>query len=190
MIAVIAKNKLSWNIHRSDQGIGTLGYFYTTTDSFCAATIIIPDQASGHSHERLWRRDTWRSEAAPRQSRRGSVTLLTYQIGFVPHFGAVLTPIRIVAEANNYEREMEPTETEVNIQERGLEFSAPNPLGQPFRHDVWYVGTTQARGAKKSYSTGCERCLKSSEKSQRAHRRGGKITVPEIRLLPGGWGVV
>lgn len=25
-----------------------------------------------------------------------------------------------------------------------------------------------------------------SEKSQRAHRRGGKITVPEIRLLPGG----
>ena len=58
VIAVIAKNKLSWNIHRSDQGIGTLGYFYTTTDSFCAATIIIPDQASGHSHERLWRRDT------------------------------------------------------------------------------------------------------------------------------------
>ena len=47
----------------------------------------------------------------------------------MPHFGAVLIPIRIVAEANNYEREMEPTETEVNIQERGLEFSAPNPLG-------------------------------------------------------------
>ena len=47
VIAVIAKNKLSWNIHRSDQGIGTLGYFYTTTDSFCAATIIIPDQSSG-----------------------------------------------------------------------------------------------------------------------------------------------
>ena len=43
--------------------------------------------------------------------RQYSVTLLTYQIGFVPHFGAVLTPIRIVAEANNYEREMEPTET-------------------------------------------------------------------------------
>ena len=41
--------------------------------------------------------------------------LLTYRIGFVPHFGAVLTPIRIVAEVNNYEREMEPTETEVNI---------------------------------------------------------------------------
>ena len=59
------------------------------------------------------------------------MTLLTYQIGFVPHFGAVLIPIRIVAEANNYEREMEPTETEVNIQERGLEFSAPNPLGHP-----------------------------------------------------------
>lgn len=31
MIAEIAKNKLSWNIHRSDQGIGTLGYFYATT---------------------------------------------------------------------------------------------------------------------------------------------------------------
>ena len=64
------------------------------------------------------------------------MTLLTYRIGFVPHFRAVLTPIRIVAEVNNYEREMEPTETEVNIQERGLEFSAPNPLGQPRRHDV------------------------------------------------------
>ena len=115
MIAVIAKNKLSWNIHRDDQGIGTLGYFYTKTDSFCATTKIIPDQSSGHSHERLWRRDMRRSEAAPLQSRRGSVTLLTYRIGFVPHFGAVLTPIRIVAEVNNYEREMAPSETEVNI---------------------------------------------------------------------------
>ena len=46
----------------------------------------------------------------------------------MPHFGAVLTPIRIVAEVDNYERELEPNETEVNIQERGLEFSAPNPL--------------------------------------------------------------
>lgn len=57
------------------------------------------------------------------------MTLQTYRIGFVPHFGSVLTPIRIIAELNNYEREMAPTETEVNIQEGGLEFSAPNPLG-------------------------------------------------------------
>ena len=52
---------------------------------------------------------------SPRQSRRGSVTLLTYRIGFVPHFGAVLTPIWIVAELNNHEREIAPAETELNI---------------------------------------------------------------------------
>ena len=32
---------------------------------------------------------------------------------------------------NKWERGLEPTETEVNIQEWGLEFSVPNPLGQP-----------------------------------------------------------
>ena len=79
------------------------------------------------------------------------MTLLTYRIGFVPHFGAVLTPIRIIAELNNYEREMAPTETGVNIQEGGLEFRAPSSLGQSSRHDFLYVGTTQARRATKSY---------------------------------------
>ena len=64
------------------------------------------------------------------------MTLLTYRIGFVPHFGAVLTPIQIVAELNNHEREIAPAETELNIQERGLEFSAPNLPGQPCQHDV------------------------------------------------------
>ena len=70
---------------------------------------------------------TERSCATPISKGQRDITDIS--IGFVPHFGAVLIPIRIVAEANNYEREMEPTETEVNIQERGLEFSAPNPLG-------------------------------------------------------------
>ena len=32
-----------------------------------------------------------------------------------PHFGAVLTPIWIVAELNNHEREIAPAETELNI---------------------------------------------------------------------------
>ena len=34
------------------------------------------------------------------------------------------------------ERGLETTETEVNIQEWGLELSAPSSLGQPSRHDV------------------------------------------------------
>ena len=37
---------------------------------------------------------------------------------------------------NKYERVLEPTETEVNFQEYEKEFSAPNPLVQPSRHDV------------------------------------------------------
>ena len=64
---MIAKNKLSWNVHRSDQRIKTLGYVTLTPDNFWAATKVIPDRASGHTHERLWRRDTAteRSWAAP-----------------------------------------------------------------------------------------------------------------------------
>ena len=35
------------------------------------------------------------------------------------------------------------------IQERGLEFSAPNPLGQPFRHDVFYMWERRRRVAQR-----------------------------------------
>ena len=57
-----------------------------------------------------------------------------YSIGFLAYFGAAWTPIRPVAEVNKQERGLEPTETEVNIQEWGREFSAPNPLDQPLQH--------------------------------------------------------
>ena len=59
-----------------------------------------------------------------------------YSIGFWAYFGAVWTPIRPVAEVNKQERGLEPTGTEVNIQEWGWEFSAPNPPGQPLQHFV------------------------------------------------------
>ena len=41
------------------------------------------------------------------------------KVGFLPHFGGcvVCTGIRTVAEENKWERGLEPTETEVNIQE-------------------------------------------------------------------------
>lgn len=50
----------------------------------------------------------------------------------MPHLGAVLTPIRIVAEVNNYEREMAPTETEVPQVPQTL---SANRAGTMF--DVW-----------------------------------------------------
>ena len=37
---------------------------------------------------------------------------------------------------NKYERVLEPTATELNFQELEKEFSAPNGLSQPSRHDV------------------------------------------------------
>ena len=39
------------------------------------------------------------------------------RIGSVPHFGVVLKGIRTVAEVNMYERGLEPSETDLNIQE-------------------------------------------------------------------------
>ena len=60
---------------------------------------------------------------------------------FLPRFVAVWTGTRTVEEVNRYEREMESTETEVNIQWR-LGFSSPNPPGQPLRYDVRCVWTT------------------------------------------------
>ena len=71
-------------------------------------------------------------------------------------FGAVRTPIGTVAEANKQDRGLEHAKTELSIQEwGGLEFSAPNPLGQPLRHGVWCGWTTfAAPGGFCSHYTG------------------------------------
>ena len=37
---------------------------------------------------------------------------------------------------NEWEQGLEPPEVEENIQERGLEFSVPNPLSQLLQHNV------------------------------------------------------
>ena len=71
----------------------------------------------------------YRGEAAPRRSLKWRVT---YRRGSVQHFGAVWTCICTI-EVNKWERGLESTETEVNIEEWGLGFSSPNPLGQPDR---------------------------------------------------------
>ena len=60
---------------------------------------------------------------------------------FLPRFVAVWTGTRTVGEVNRYERGMECTETEVNIQWR-LGFSSPNHTGQALRYDVRCVWTT------------------------------------------------
>ena len=54
------------------------------------------------------------SEAEQVRSRKWSIT---YQIGFVPYFGAVRKTFRTIAEVNNQERELGPTAMEVSIQE-------------------------------------------------------------------------
>ena len=46
------------------------------------------------------------------------------RVGSVPHFGVVLKGIRTVAEVNMYERGLEPSETDLNIQEGGLGLSS------------------------------------------------------------------
>ena len=93
-----------------------------------------------HTRTVVAARFLWRSQVAPRRSRKWRVT---YRIGFVPYFGAMWTPIRPVTEVNKWERGLEPTETEVkNIQELGIEFSTPNSFRQPRRHDVRRVWTT------------------------------------------------
>ena len=61
-----------------------------------------------------------------------------YRIRSVPHFSALWTGIRTVriGKVNEWEQGLEPTEMEENIQERGLEFSVPNPLSQLLQHNV------------------------------------------------------
>ena len=69
----------------------------------------------------------------------------TSDIGSMPHFAlcVVWTSIRrTVAEVNKWDGGLESTETEVNIQEWGLGFSLPSPLGQPLRDDMFDVRET------------------------------------------------
>ena len=41
-----------------------------------------------------------------------------------------------IGKVNEWEQGLEPPEVEENIQERGLEFSVPNPLSQLLQHNV------------------------------------------------------
>ena len=106
-----------------------LGWLY----SFRASTKIIPERVSVHTLVNA-ARFLWRSEAVPRRSQKWSVT---YRRGSALYLGAVWIPIRPV---NKYERGLGPTETEVNIQQEWeMEFSAPNPLGQPRKRLIHLV---------------------------------------------------
>ena len=82
----------------------------------------------------------WRSEAAPRLSRKRSVT---YRIVLVQYFVQCEHLFDLFAEVNKKERGLEPTETEVNTEERGLEPSRPTaPVLTPVRicrHDATLV---------------------------------------------------
>ena len=64
---------------------------------------------------------------------------------FLPLFFSGETGIRTVAEVNDLERGLEPTETEINIHKWGFRFKSPNPLGQPLRYDVRCVWATLSR---------------------------------------------
>lgn len=96
-----------------------------TPESSCNGTKTIPDKAYVQRKQRL-RRDFCIGGRLCRAARKLTVT---HPIVFMPHFAASLTGVRTVAEVN--ERGLESTEREVNIQERGLEFSSPNFLPQP-----------------------------------------------------------
>lgn len=72
----------------------------------------------------------------PPHTRRFWMWSITYQIRSVPHFSALWTGIQTIGKVNEWEQGFEPTEMEENIQERGLEFSIPNPLSQLLQHNV------------------------------------------------------
>ena len=94
-----------------------------------------------HFHEK---RDVWvrgRSKAAPRWSQKWSIT---YWINSVPYLSTVWTGTGTVPRVNKQEQELESTEKAENIQEWGLRFREPNPLGQPLRHNVKSVWTTSS----------------------------------------------
>ena len=78
----------------------------------------------------------WRSEAAPRLSRKRSVT---YRIVLVQYFVQCERLFDLFAEVYKKERGLEPTETEVNTEERGLEPSRPTAPVRICRHDATLV---------------------------------------------------
>ena len=94
-------------------------------DSFCAATKIIPDRASVHTQERLWRVDFCDGAKLRRADLDSGAS----------HIGQVLCHTSVQCEHPfGGSKWVGPTETEVNIQERGMAFIAPNPLGQRIGH--------------------------------------------------------
>ena len=72
--------------------------------------------------ERLLSGTLWRSETAQRWSQKGSVT---YPIGFLPYLDAVWTPIQPLVEVNK-QRDLESTETGVNILRREIKNTRPS----------------------------------------------------------------
>ena len=77
------------------------------------------------------------TEAAPWKSRKCSIT---YWIGSVPHFGVALLIgiLMVTPEVNKWDRRLQSTGTEVNIQEWELAFGGPNPLCQPLRYNLMF----------------------------------------------------
>ena len=57
------------------------------------------------------------------------------KVGFLPHFGGCVQVFGPSRKKTSGSEDWNPLRTEVNIQELGLEFRAPSPLGQPRRRD-------------------------------------------------------
>ena len=92
------------------------------------------DRASLQTQEQLWQRDFSDGAKLRHSDLESGASYIRY----------VLCHTLAQREnlINRQERGLEPTEAEVNIQEWGLEFSAPNPLGQERRLDDRCVWTT------------------------------------------------
>ena len=121
------------------------GYIVSTNKA-----LFQPDGAFVHTHEQLWGR-LWRGDFCDRAKMRRAYlesgtshytdrfsailwcSVLTY---FVRRVGAVT--------GTHWAGSMLPLLQAVNIQEWGLEISAPSPFGEPRQHDVWCVWTSRA----------------------------------------------
>ena len=110
----------------------------------------------------------WWSEAAPCRPWKWGVT---YRISFVPYFGGVWTPIRPLSEINKWERGLDPVETENNIKEWELEFSAPRE-GR---------GTLGSRDFSSAVSGFRQVLIVTRAKTENSRRTREKPLVPSVR---------
>ena len=99
------------------------------------------DRSSVHPSKRWVRRDFYKGLKLRRPD----------LIQVSSHDQSVGTGIWSIAEVNDLERRLEPTETEISIHKWGFGFNSQNPLGQPLRYDVRCVSTTLSRSL--SYCT-------------------------------------